>query len=55
MGRERRPTDVRPLDARNLTGGFFCPTGTGTDENGQGRRSSLAVNKHHVISLEGVP
>jgi hypothetical protein len=55
MGRKRRPTDVRPLDARNLTGGFFCPTDTGTDENGQGRHSSLAVNKRHITTPDAVP
>lgn len=53
MGGKRRPTDIRPLDARNLTGGFFCPTGT--DENGQGRHNSLAVNERHVTTPEPVP
>ncbi|MBP1779855.1 MAG: hypothetical protein H6Q86_5866 [candidate division NC10 bacterium] len=55
IGRMSKPKNIRTLDALNLKGDFFALTDTGTDGNGHGRQGFLAVNKHHVISLEEIP
>ena len=55
VGKMSKPKNIRTLDALNLKGDFFALTDTGTDGNGHGRQGFLAVNKHHVISLEEIP
>ncbi len=55
IGRMSKPKNIRTLDALNLKGDFFALTVIGPDGNGHGHQGFLAVNKHHVISLEEIP
>jgi len=55
IGRMSKPRNIRTLDALNLKGDFFALTDAATEGEGRGRQGFLAVNKHHVISLEEIP
>jgi hypothetical protein len=55
IGKMSKPRNIRTLDALNLKGDFFALTEASTEGDGPGRQGFLAVNKHHVISLEEIP